>query len=177
MSEPITEHPYVGLARQAIETYLQTSQFIKLPAPLPPELAEPGAVFVSLHTAEGLLRGCRGTIAPTERTLAEAIVKTAITAAINDSRFQPITLAETDGLNIKVDRLSPMEPVEDETQLDERVYGVLIEAESDPRRALLLPDIAGIDSVPHQLAIVRQKAGLRADEPATLYRFTVTRYT
>jgi AmmeMemoRadiSam system protein A len=177
MSEQITEHPYVELARQAIETYLQTNQIIKLPTPLPPELDEPSAVFVSLHTAEGLLRGCRGTIAPTERTLAEAIIKTAITAAINDPRFQPMTLAETDGLNIKVDRLSPLELVEDETQLDARVYGVLIESKSGPRRALLLPDIAGIDSVPHQLTIVRQKAGLLADEPATFYRFTVTRYT
>ena len=174
MSEQTTPHPYVELARRAIEVYLQTGQIIEPPRPLPPDMAEPGAVFVSLHTADDLLRGCRGTIAPTERTLAEAIIKTAIASAIDDPRFEPMTSAETTGLKIKVDRLSPLEPVEDESQLDARVYGVLIE--SGLRRALLLPDIAGIESVPRQLAMVRQKAGLRPDEPADLFRFTVTRY-
>jgi len=174
MSEQSAPHPYVELARRAIEVYLQTGQIIEPPSPLPPDMAEPAAVFVSLHTTDDLLRGCRGTIAPTERTLAEAIIKTAIASAIDDPRFEPMTPVETAGLKIKVDRLSPLEPVKDESQLDARVYGVLIE--SGPRRALLLPDIAGIDSVPRQLAMVRQKAGLRPDERAELYRFTVTRY-
>ena len=127
-----------------------------------------------LSFLEGMLRGCRGTIAPTERTLAEAIIKTAIASATDDPRFPPMTPAETDGLDIKVDVLSPMEPVSDTGQLDEKVYGVLIQA--GYRRALLLPDIAAVDSVPRQLELVRKKAGLGPDEPAELFRFTVTRY-
>ena len=85
-----------------------------------------------------------------------------------------MTLAETEGLDIRVDVLSPMEPVSDVGQLDEKKYGVLIQ--SDYHRALLLPDIHAVDSVDRQLELVRKKAGLGPDEPAELYRFTVTRY-
>ncbi len=169
-----TDHPFVILALQAIETYLATGQIIPSPEPLPAELAEPGAVFVSLHTADNALRGCRGTITPTEPTLAEAIIKTAIASATDDPRFPPMTVEELEGLKIKVDLLSPMEPVSDISQLDEKIYGVFIK--SGYRRALLLPDIPAIKNVAHQLELVRKKAGLSPDEPAELYRFTVTRY-
>jgi AMMECR1 domain-containing protein len=81
---------------------------------------------------------------------------------------------ELTGLDIKVDVLSDMEPVEAISQLDEKIYGVFIQSGS--HRALLLPDIAGVDSVPLQLELLRRKAGLGLDEPAQLYRFTVTRY-
>lgn len=174
MAQQKKEHPFVALARQAIETYLATGQVMPPPSPLPDDMAEPGAVFVSLHSAGGLLRGCRGTIVPTEPTLAEAIIKTAIASATDDPRFHPVTEAEVAGLNIKVDVLSPMEPVSDTSQLNEKVYGVFIK--SGYRRALLLPDIEAVKNVPHQLELVRRKAGLSPDEPAELYRFTVTRY-
>jgi hypothetical protein len=168
-------HPFVKLAHQSIEAYLKTGQYLASPTPLPPEMAEPGAVFVSLHTADGRLRGCRGTIVPTQPNLAEAIIHTAVSSATDDPRFPPMTQDELVGLDIKVDVLSPMEPVEDVNRLDEKVYGVLIQ--SGYRRALLLPDIEAVDSVPRQLELVRRKAGLGPDEPAELYRFTVTRYT
>jgi hypothetical protein len=139
-------------------------------------MTHPAAVFVSLHTAQGLLRGCRGTIVPTEPSLARAIIKTAVASATDDPRFLPMTPPELDGLDIKVDVLSPLEPVTDIAGLDEKVYGVMIAAKDDHRRALLLPDIDMIDSVARQLELVRKKAGLEPDEPADLYRFTVTRY-
>jgi hypothetical protein len=167
-------HPFIRLAYQAIETYLTTGQIIAPPRPLPVELAEPGAVFVSLHLADGRLRGCRGTTTPTQPNLAEAIIHTAIASAIDDPRFPPMTAAELPGLQVKVDVLSPMEPVTDPSQLDEKIYGVFIQ--SDYRRALLLPDIPSVDSVPRQLELVRLKAGLSPGEPAELFRFTVTRY-
>ncbi|MBN1219339.1 MAG: AmmeMemoRadiSam system protein A [Anaerolineae bacterium] len=166
---------FVKLAYQAIELFLRTGQTLSLPDPLPKEMAEPGAVFVSLHTADGQLRGCRGTITPTEPNLAEAIIHTAIASATDDPRFPPMVLSELGGLEIKVDVLSEMEPVSDPSELDEKVYGVLIQA--GYRRALLLPDIAAVDSVPRQLELVRRKAGIGPDEPADLFRFTVTRHT
>lgn len=167
-------HPFIALAFQAITHYLQTGQIILAPQPLPEEMAQPGAVFVSLHLADGSLRGCRGTIVPTEPNLAEAIIHTAIASATDDPRFMPMRPHELEGLDIKVDVLSPMEPVSDVSQLDEKIYGVLIK--TDRRRALLLPDIPMVDSVARQLELVRLKAGLLPDEPAELYRFTVKRY-
>ena len=167
-------HSFVKLAYAAIKTYLETGQIMAPPVPLPKDMAKPGAVFVSLHSATGQLRGCRGTITPTKPNLAEAIIHTAIASAIDDPRFPPMVLSEMEGLQVKVDVLSPMEPVTDISALDEKIYGVLIESES--RRALLLPNIQAVESVPHQLELVRRKAGLLPGEPAALYRFTVTRY-
>ena len=128
-------HPFVALAYQAIETYLKTGQTLSPPSPLPEEMAEPGAVFVSLHAADGRLRGCRGTITPTEPNLAEAIIHTAIASATDDPRFPPMTAAEMEGLDVKVDVLSELESVSDTSELDEKVYGVLIK--SGYQRALL----------------------------------------
>lgn len=167
-------HPFVELAKQAIETFVKTGQAISVPEPLPAEMAEPGAVFVSLHLPDGQLRGCRGTITPTEENLAQAIIKTAIASAVDDPRFLPLQAAELPGLQVKVDVLSPLEPVSDISELDEKKYGVVIQ--SGRRRALLLPDIPVITSVARQLQAVRQKAGLGGSEPAELYRFTVQRY-
>ena len=127
-------HPFIALASQAIETYLKTGQQPALPTPLPAELLEPAAVFVSLHLANGRLRGCRGTITPTQPTLAEAIIHTAIASATDDPRFPPMTQMELPGLQVKVDVLSPLQPVTDMSQLDEKVYGVFIQ--SGQRRAL-----------------------------------------
>ena len=167
-------HPFIVLAHNSIQTYLESEYTLSVPANLPSSLREPGAVFVSLHTANGELRGCRGTLTPTEPTLAEAIIKTAVASAVDDPRFQPMTLPEMEGLQIKVDVLSEMEPVTDIASLDEKKYGVLIQ--SGNRRAVLLPDIDAVNSVEQQLMLVRRKAGLSQTEPADLYRFTVTRY-
>lgn len=170
----LNAHLFIRLAYQAIETYLTSGQIMAPPRPLPPELEDQGAVFVSLHLADGQLRGCRGTTAPNQPNLAEAVIHTAIASATDDPRFPPMTAAELPGLQIKVDVLSPIEPVTDLSQLDEKIYGVLIQ--SGYRRALLLPDIPSVDSVPRQLELVRRKAGLSPTEPVEMYRFTVTRY-
>jgi len=167
-------HPFIELAHQAIKTYLETGQIISPPTPLPEDMAQKAALFVSLYAADGRLRGCRGTITPSEPNLAEAIIHTAIISAIDDPRFPPMTLPEVAGLKIKIDVLSPLEPVTDVSALNEKIYGVMIQ--SGLRRAVLLPDIAAVDSVEKQLEVVRRKAGLSPDEPAELFRFTVTRY-
>lgn len=167
-------HPIIALVQKSIQLYLETGRTLAVPADLPVFMQEPRAVFVTLHTADGYLRGCRGTLTPTEPNLADAVIKTAIASATDDPRFPPMSLRETAGLQIKVDVLGPLEPVTDASQLDEKVYGVVIQ--SGARRAVLLPDIAGVDSVPRQLELVRKKAGIGPDEPVTLYRFTVTRY-
>ncbi len=167
-------HPYIMLAHQAISTYLASDQVIPPPDPLPEDMAQPAAVFVSLHMTNGSLRGCRGTIMPTEPNLAEAIIRTAIASAVDDPRFPPMSADEMEGLDIKVDILSPMEPISDPGELNEKIYGVYIK--SGYKRALLLPDIPAVDSVHRQLELVRRKAGLSQQEPAELYRFTVMRY-
>jgi hypothetical protein len=169
-------HPFIKLAQESIINYLATGQLLAAPSPLPPQLQQPGAVFVTIYAAGGQLRGCRGTIVPTEPTLADAIIKTAVASATDDPRFPPMTLAETAAMQLKIDLLSPMEPVADVATLNEKIYGVLIQSPSGQRRGLLLPNIDAVDSVPHQLQLVRRKAGMSPDEPSELFRFTVTRF-
>lgn len=168
-------HPYVELARRALEYYFETDQVLAPPQPLSPDLSRPGAVFVSLYTADGQLRGCRGTISPVEPTLAEAIIRTAINSAVDDPRFPPMVAAELEGLKIKVDVLGPMQHVGDLSELDPKRYGILIQ--SGTQRSLLLPDIRGIDTVDVQLAAARRKAGIPPGSPIDVFKFSVERYS
>ncbi len=60
------------------------------------------------------------------------------------------------------------------TDLDPQVYGVIVEAGF--RRGVLLPALAGVDTVDAQVGIACQKAGIAADQSFDVRRFKVTRY-
>ena len=78
-------------------------------------------------------------------------------------------------LEISVDILEPAEKIADESELDVKLYGVIVE--KGRRRGLLLPDLDGVDTVEEQISIAKQKAGiLEDDDDVTLYRFRVTRH-
>ena len=130
--------------------------------------------FVSIHE-HGRLRGCIGTIFPTESSVAEEIIQNAVSAAVRDPRFSPIREEELPFLEISVDVLGDPEEIGSEDELDVRRYGVIVS--SGRRRGLLLPDLDGVDTVEQQVAIARQKGGIRPDEPVCLQRFEVIRHT
>ena len=46
----------------------------------------------------------------------------------------------------------------------------------EPTERMLLPDLEGVDTPARQVAIARQKAGIRPDEPVKLQRFQVVRH-
>jgi hypothetical protein len=72
--------------------------------------------------------------------------------------------------------LSAPEPCELD-DLDPKVYGVVVEDETGFRRGLLLPNLAGITSVSHQVEIASAKAGIPAGTPVKLFRFRSDRYS
>ncbi len=167
------EHPLVRLARQTVEKYVREGR-----PPAPPthptrEMRAQAGVFVSIHK-QGDLRGCIGTFEPQQRSVAEEIITNAVSSATRDPRFNPVEPDELPDLDYSVDVLTEPEPVQDESELDPKKYGVIVEA--GWRRGLLLPDLAGVDTVAEQLGICRQKAGIGPDEPVKLYRFEVKRY-
>jgi len=169
-------HPLVRLASEAVEAFVRDRRIIAPPdnfLECCPQAAQRAGAFVCLKT-HGQLRGCIGTTEPTRVTLAVEIIENAVAAATRDSRFDPVDAAELADLAITVDVLSEPEPVADDTQLDHRRYGVIVQAGT--RHGVLLPDIEHIDSVQDQVATVRQKAGIGPDEPVELFRFEVTRY-
>ncbi len=167
--------PLVTLARQAVEAAARTGK--RLPgAPADASIeAGPCACFVSLHDAQGRLRGCIGTLEPRTGSLAEEILHNAHAAALRDHRFSPLTAAELPGLQVKVDVLGPLEPVSGAEALDPRRYGVVVSS-ADGRRGVLLPDLEGVDIVSRQLEIARRKAGIGPGEAVRLSRFTVVRH-
>jgi len=167
-------HPLVKLARETIESYVRDERIPNAPAPLPEEMEIAAGAFVSLHDSRGNLRGCIGTIEPTHSNVAEEVIHNAVAAATRDPRFPPIQPAELEGLDVKVDVLTPAEPIAGPEELDVKRYGVIVQ--SGWRRGLLLPDLEGVDSVEMQIDIARQKAGIGPDEEYDLYRFEVKRY-
>ena len=167
------EHPLVQLARSTIESYVVHGTLIDPPRELSAEMEKRAGVFVSLHS-RGNLRGCIGTIEPTQPNVAQEIIHNAINAATEDPRFPPVRPNELSELEISVDVLTEPEQVESEDQLDPKRYGVVVR--SGVRRGLLLPDLEGIDTVRQQVDIARRKAWIDPGEKVELYRFEVIRY-
>ena len=130
--------------------------------------------FVSIHK-QGSLRGCIGTILPTEDNVAAEIIQNAISASSFDPRFDPITADELKYLEINVDVLGEPEDIDSPSQLDVKRYGVIVS--SGGKRGLLLPDLEGVDTVEDQIDIARRKAGIRPGERLKLQRFEVVRHT
>lgn len=144
--------------------------------PLPPDepfYRQRAACFVSIK-ADGMLRGCIGTLEPAEPELGLELIRNARLAAFEDPRFSPLTPAEYSQLAFSVDVLSRSEEVADPSELDCEKYGVIVSC--DYRRGVLLPDLDGVDGVEHQLAIACQKAGISPDESYAIQRFTVERF-
>lgn len=165
----------VRLARETVERVVkgETVPKAELPAGSGPERA---GVFVSLHTADGSLRGCIGTLAPTRPSLAEEIVRNAVNAATIDSRFRPVRPEELDGLEVSVDVLGEPEPVGDVSQLDPKRYGIIVRAK-DGRQALLLPDLEGVDTVEQQIDITCRKGKIDPlRDTYSIERFEVIRH-
>ncbi len=170
-----TSHPLVQLARDTIENYVRHGKIIQPPEKLTPEMKKRAGTFVSIHK-HGMLRGCIGTIEPTQANVAQEVIQNAISAATRDPRFPPITPDELADLDIKVDVLSEPEPVKSLEELDPKRYGVIVKSARDWRKGLLLPDLEGVDTVEYQVEIARRKAGILPGEPIELYRFEVVRY-
>ena len=173
---PPTDLSPPELARQAVEAFVRDGERLELPEEVAGVLAERAAVFVTLRTLDGALRGCIGTVTPARETVAQEIIDNAISAARRDPRFPPVAPDELANLAYGVDVLSPPESVGGVEDLDPSRYGVIIETLDGRRRGLLLPRIAGINTAEEQWQAVHMKAGIRPGQPVRVERFTVTRY-
>ena len=107
-------------------------------------------------------------------SLAEEIIRNAISAATQDPRFNPIAAKELPYLDISVDVLGSPEPISSKSELDIKRYGVIVTCGG--RRGLLLPDLEGVESVDHQIYIACRKAGIDPAERYALQRFEVIRH-
>jgi AmmeMemoRadiSam system protein A/AmmeMemoRadiSam system protein B len=162
------------LARAAVETFIRSSEVLQAPR-AGALLSARAPCFVCLKTLDGELRGCIGTIEPAKENLAQEIIGNAISAAMNDPRFDPVSEDELANLRYSVDVLRPAEQTVF-AELDPAVFGVIVEEENSTRRGLLLPDIPGVETARQQVEIAMRKAGIPHGRPVRLWRFTVDRF-
>ncbi|MDP6641417.1 MAG: TIGR00296 family protein [Nitrososphaerales archaeon] len=112
----------VKLGREAIEKYVKEKLIIEPLKGLDPELYNKMGVFVTLNAqiqSGHKLRGCIGHPLP-EKPLVEALLDSAIAAAVSDPRFDEVTSDELDNLVIEISILTPPEIIKVSSQEEYR---------------------------------------------------------
>ncbi len=145
-------------------------------------LNQPGATFITL-TYHGELRGCIGSLLACD-PLIEDVSNNAISAALRDTRFPPLTIAELDEISVEVSLLSELQPINftDETdalsKLQPGIDGIVLEYGT--YRSTFLPQVWETLPQPQQfLARLKSKAGLAEDfwsNDIQLFRYTVNKW-
>jgi AmmeMemoRadiSam system protein A len=168
------------IARAAISQALRVPYAADETAPW---LAEHGACFVTL-TQDGELRGCIGSL-QAHRPLLADVKSNAVSAAMRDPRFTPLSVDELDITTVEISLLSATQPMEirDEAdalaQLRPNVDGIVFEYGG--YRSTFLPQVWDSLAQPRQfLGMLRRKAGLPEDfwaEGVKLSRYTVTKWS
>lgn len=123
------------VARRALEEKIQRQSLP--PEAMPASLEQPGGAFVTLHKSS-LLRGCVGRI-ESSSPLYQTVYESALSAALNDPRFDPVVSEEVPQLRIEISALSPLADIHPE-EIRVGVHGLLISQGS--RHGLLLPQVA-----------------------------------
>jgi uncharacterized protein (TIGR00296 family) len=104
----------VKLARRAVKEYLETKKVPETTRRVQEKLLQPCGVFVTINSIENEekeLRGCIGYPYPTD-PLGEAVIQSAISAATQDPRFNPLTKDELDKVVFEVSVLTPPQVLE-----------------------------------------------------------------
>ena len=110
----------VELARKAVEEYLLSRKTIRTPENVSEKLLKQCGVFVTINSierGEKKLRGCIGYPYPTT-PLVQAVIESAINAAAQDPRFEPLSPRELDKVVFEVSVLTPPQIVEVKKQTE-----------------------------------------------------------
>jgi len=129
-------------------------------------LAEPGACFVTL-TQNGELRGCIGSL-QAHRPLLDDVKYNAVSAALHDPRFRPLSAPELDITRVEVSLLTPASAMSFSSEADALaqlrpgVDGVIFQY--GQYRSTFLPQVWEQLPQPQQfMAHLKNKAGLPVD--------------
>ena len=127
----------LDLARKTLESYFtdKTTPQCRL---FDGALAEKKGAFVSLHNGEDL-RGCIGQLSPDDE-LHDVVQHCVISAALEDTRFMPVTKAELAELNIEISVLTPFRRIQRIEDIEVGKHGLYIA--QGYFRGLLLPQVA-----------------------------------
>ncbi len=160
------------IARQTITQFLETGTVPQF-AVSEPNLFQERGCFVTLKK-HGELRGCIGNLI-SQRPLYLTVQNVAISAAVADRRFFPVTKEELKDINIEISVLSPFELIDDVSEIEVGRHGLIIV--KGQNQGVLLPQVAtennwNRDEFLRQICL---KAGLPENawqEGTQLYVFT-----
>ncbi|KAJ1655064.1 hypothetical protein IWQ61_005117 [Dispira simplex] len=127
------------------DVLLNRLQQLPIDEPALPDVEYPLFVTWNLvgRTGELRLRGCIGTFSP--QPLREGLKEFALTSALKDRRFSPITNKEVHRLSCSVSLLTHFEPAKHLTDWEVGVHGIWIEFQDGyghRRTATYLPEVA-----------------------------------
>src|SRR5262245_59438301 len=95
----------LALARLTLDAYISTGVTPRYHT-MRPELCVKRGLFVSLHKGHEL-RGCIGQITP-DHEIHTTVQRCVISAAVDDTRFEPVRLLELREINIEISILTPL---------------------------------------------------------------------
>ncbi len=101
----------VKIARNAIFEFLKSKRKLEIPKSVPSKFFEKRGVFVTLNSIKNgniELRGCIGRPYP-DFPLIKATIDSAIDAAVNDPRFESVSLSELDHIIVEISILTKPE--------------------------------------------------------------------
>jgi AmmeMemoRadiSam system protein A len=127
----------VDIARRAICSAILEKSIANFPETHSAALSEHRGAFVSLRRG-GILRGCVGQV-ENPGPLADVVARSAINAALHDSRFPPVGADEIPELEIEISVLTSPERVLPEAIVAGRHGLLVVRGDS---RGLLLPQVA-----------------------------------
>ncbi|MBL8498767.1 AmmeMemoRadiSam system protein A [Nitrosomonas sp. JL21] len=146
-------------------------------------LSEPAATFVTL-TENQELRGCIGSLYA-YNPLIKDVSNNAVSAALHDPRFTPLTANELNSVSIEVSLLSRLQPIDFKNekdvfnQLHPGIDGLVLEY--GPHRSTFLPQVWENFPQPQQfLAKLKSKARLSEHfwtKGIKLSRYTVSKWS
>ena len=170
----------LDLARKSIEYYLENQKILKPEKPKAKILNEDRAVFVTLNKNHNL-RGCIGQLMA-QMPLYQAITEVAVSAAVNDYRFNPVNEDELEQIKIEISVLSPLQKISDISEIKMGIDGVWIK--KNFHSGVYLPQVAtetGWDKKTFLESLCAHKAGLSKDayldEDTEIYIFQVEKFS
>ncbi len=127
----------LALARATLEAYFATGRIPECEV-VHPELKQRCGAFVSLHCGEDL-RGCIGMLS-SDVELHRTVQRCTISAAVEDSRFDPVTSGEIEDLTLEISVLSPLQRITNLELIEVGRHGLVVSLGN--MRGLLLPQVA-----------------------------------
>ena len=125
------------IARASVETAVRDRKMYLVGSTGFPRLEEARGAFVTLKE-HGELRGCIGYITPM-KSLAETVRDVAAYAALEDSRFKPVTVQELPLLEYEISVMSPLRRVLDTKEIKVGKHGLIMK--QGEIEGILLPQV------------------------------------